>query len=186
MEKTPPAKASRRDSTNSGRNIWGAGGPEGRADGELARAGHRAREEEVREVGAGDEEHEPGETDQHADHLLPLLAEEAVVDGHGAPGTVDVCGGEIGGEAAAEAGNERLRLRTTDRGRASPDETDPGGVAVADFLVVEAKRPIDVVRIQVAPVAEADGQHADDLVAFAVDANRAADDVGSAPKRFCQ
>ena len=31
-----------------------------------------------------------------------------------------------------------------------------------------------------APVAEVGGQHADDLVGFAVDANRAADDVGVA------
>ena len=63
------------------------------------------------------------------------------------------------------------------RGGATPDEADPGGVAVARLLFREAERPEDVDRVQVAPVAEVGGQHADDLVGLAVDANRAADDL---------
>ena len=47
---------------------------------------------------------------------------------------------------------------------------------------VRAERPEEVERTQMAPVVEGGGQHADDLVGFAVDANRAADDVGVTPE----
>ena len=50
----------------------------------------------------------------------------------------------------------------------------------AGFLLIESERPEEIERAEVTPVVEPGGQHADDFVRFAVDAKRAADDVGSA------
>ena len=122
----------------------GARGAEGGAHGELARAGHRAGEEEVRQVGAGDEQHEAGETDQHADDGPAVLRQKGVVDRDGAPGAFGVGGGEVTREAATEVGDEGLGLRAGEGAGATPDEAEPGGVAVAGFLLVETERPEDV------------------------------------------
>src|SRR5207245_8726146 len=85
-------------------------------------------------------------------------------------------------ETTTEAGDERFGLRAAEGGGATPDEAEPGGVAVADFPFVEAEGPEHVDPAQMAPVAEAGGQHADDLVGLAVDADRATDDVGVTPE----
>ena len=109
----------------------GARGAEGGAHGELAGAGHRAGEQQVRQVGAGDEQHEAGETDQHDENASGRRGHERVVDRDGAPGAFGIGGGEVGSEAATEVGDEGFGLRAGEARGATPDEADPGGVAVA-------------------------------------------------------
>src|SRR6185295_2982886 len=84
--------------------------------------------------------------------------------------------------AAAEVGDEGFGLRSREARGATPDEAEPGGAAVAAFLLAETERPENVDPGQVAPVAEVGGQHADDFVGLAIDANGAADDAGVAPE----
>ncbi len=160
----------------------GARGAEGGAHGELASSGDRAGEQEVRQVGAGDEQHEAGETDEHAENARAVVGCHGDVEGKGAPGGSGVDGGIVGSETATEVGDEAVGLRAGEGAGATPDEADPGGATVGRFLFGETEWPEEVERTQVAPVVQGGGQHADDLVGFAVDANGAADDVAVAPE----
>jgi len=160
----------------------GARGAEGGAHGELAGSGHRAGEQEIGQVGAGDEQHEAGEAQQHAENARAIVGCDGDVDGKGAPGGSGVDGGKVGSEAATEVDDEAVGLRAGERAGATPDEADPRGPPVGRLLFGESEWPEQVERTQMAPVVECGGQHADDLVGFAVDANGAADDVGVTPE----
>jgi hypothetical protein len=71
--------------------------------------------------------------------------------------------------AAAAGGHARAR---------AAEELEVGRLAVAGELRGEGEGPEEVDAAEVPPVVERGGQHADDLVPFAVDAEAAADDVG--------
>ncbi len=160
----------------------GARGAEGGAHGEFAGAGHGAGEEQVRQVGAGDEQHQGAQTDQHAQDARPVVGGHGDGEGKSAPGASRVGGGILGGQMAAEAREEAFRLRAGEGGGATADEADPGAATVGPLLFGETERPEEVERTQMAPVVQGVGQHAHDLVYFAVDANGAADDAGVAPE----
>jgi hypothetical protein len=165
---------------DQGTQQLGGRGTEGGTHGELACAGHRAGELEIREIGAGDEQHETGEADQHAENDRAVFAGHEGLEREGAPGAFGVGGGKIRGEAATEVGDEGVGLRVREGAGATPHETNPSGSAIRDFLVGQAEWPEKIERTQMAPVVDGRGQHADDFVGFAVDANDATNDVGVA------
>src|SRR5439155_23750499 len=115
------------------------GGAEGSAHGQLAGSGHRAGEQEVREVGAGDEQHEAGETDDHGEDAPGLVGGHAPVDRNGAPAGLRIDGGEVGGEAATELGDQGSGLLAGEGEGATPDEAERGRAAVAGFLFRESR-----------------------------------------------
>ena len=160
----------------------GTRGAEGGAHGELAGSGHGAGEQEVRQVGAGDEQHEPGEADQHAENARAVVGCHGDVERKGAPDCSGVDGGKVGSEATTKVGDEAVALRAGEGAGATPDEAEPGGATVGRFLFAQTEWAEDVERTQVAPVVQGGGQHAHDLVAFAVDADGAADDVAVTPE----
>ena len=135
----------------------------------------------MREIRAGDEQHEAGEADQHEEHALGILGHDSVVERNGAPRAGGIGGGEVRGEAAAEVGDESGGLGAGEIARATADEPQPRGGAFDALLVVEREGPVEVEQAhRVAPVEKAGGQNADYLVGLAIDAHRAANDVGPA------
>ena len=153
-------------------------GAERRANGELVHATRPAREQQVGDIGAHDEQDEPDRAEQRQQCLLPaaqkILSERDNVDANA---------GVVAGVCRCQVPRDRIHLSARlchgHAGRKAGDSESP----VVDAAVVEQRivnlpdRNVDVVQERaVAQQAGALGYHADDGMVAAVEGQVAAED----------
>ncbi len=108
------------------------------ADGHFARAAGRSREQQVRDVGAGDQEYEADRAHQRQEHQLDRPAVHAIVERHDARADVLVGIGIIASQFSRDGVHLCLRLRHRDA-VAQPAEDIQGRAGIA-LLFQELRR----------------------------------------------
>ncbi len=157
-----------------------AGGPEGGADGELAQPGGGAGELEVGEVGAGDEQYEAGEAQQHPGDALAERVEERAVQRHGGAAQAGV-GFRILLRLRGDHGRELgVDPRRRHAGGEAPDELERAVVAPLDLVAGEVERAPERRAVPERAVVEDRRHDADDRDDGAVEPEGAADDIAGA------
>ncbi len=149
---------------------------ERRAQRELALTGGAARQQQVRDVGAGDEQHESDGAEQQPQRRLRRVAEEVVLERLDAGAPARVGFRKRLREVGRDGQHVRVGLLKSDAGLQPAHDEQPVKVVV-HLLGLERQRQIQLALVLVGRPGR---QDADDRVRLAVDANLAPDHVGIA------
>ena len=111
---TPPAEESIRLSTSNWRTDAPASGAEGGADGDFAGTTEGAGEQQIGDVGAGDQEDESNSAEEGEEDQAQAVRRGHFVEALGEEPGIAIGVGKLGGQAAGEGGH--LSARGVDRG----------------------------------------------------------------------
>ena len=171
------AAASGREETALGEkrlDQLGAGGAQRAADGEFTRPGDGPREQQVRQVRTGDQQHEAGQADEQEDDLL-AGALEGGGKRHGAQRVVLVFFRIAFGETGGDRGEPGRGLGGGYPLTIASDDIVGVILPAAEFLRRQGERPVDFGRVEGSWIAGRRRGHANDLVRLAVQPHGAAD-----------
>src|SRR5436190_3748415 len=147
------------------------------SDGKFPGARHRPGQQEVRQIGASDQQHETRQADEHRQGHENSFGKGRAVEGDRLPGAPGVYFGKVSSEARAEVGDKGSPFRLRELVGAASDRTHGDAAAVGGHFLVKCEWTKEIVRTEVTPVIEPRGQNADDLVRFAIDADNATNDI---------
>jgi hypothetical protein len=151
--------------------------PERRAQRELALARADAREQQVRDVHARHEQHQPDRAEQHEQRLAGV-ADERLAEAGRRPADALVLARVLLGEAGGDRGHLLARCGDRRAGRETGHDVQvPGAAAVGAEELVVRERPPDLGAFGVAEARRGDADHGAGL---AVDLHVLADDGGIA------
>jgi hypothetical protein len=170
----PPPAASSRASKSSGRSRRAFDGPSA-AHRELAGAAHGTGEQEVREVRAGDRQHQPGEAEDHSQDCRCVVRQHGLVDLQRAPARSLVKARMFAGQPLPDRRDEALGVGLVDAIAPPADEPQPQRRAIGGLRLTQPERAVEIVGSEVAPVADLGRQHPDHGVRLAVGAQRPPD-----------